>query len=258
MSIEQLANDELVENQLRGELHAHGEPLIDTAWAVAGRSDEIKIDGSDRILNASASSGNKIVYVMLILSVLAAIGGPWMIMNMSGLPFGLASSETSPGSRLSSSPDHNTNATSDRMTATSDRVPQIQERDRLQVHDTIAGNVDRDALAATLQSLNLASASTASLGTTPSKHSTGVQRTGGRAEELRSPTKPPTPETRPTTIPGWTLREVSNGTAVLEGPNGIWRVTPGQKVPGLGKVDSVVRWGNRLIVATSSGLISTP
>lgn len=257
MSTEQLANDELVENQSGRELPTHGEPLIDTALALAGWSGEIKIDKSDRILNAPASS-SKIVYVMLILGVLATTVGPWLIMNMSGLPFRLPSSEPPPGNRPSSSPDHSTNATSDRMPATSNQVPEIQKRDRLQVHDTIAGNVDRDALAATMQSLNLSSASTASVGTAPSKHSTGVQRTGGRAEQLRTPTKPPTPETRPTTIPGWTLREVSNGTAVLQGPNGIWRVIPGQKVPGIGKVNSIVRWGNRLIVATSSGLISTP
>ena len=68
----------------------------------------------------------------------------------------------------------------------------------------------------------------------------------------------PVPETRPTTIPGWMLREVVNGTAVLQGPNGIWRVTRGDTVPGVGRVDSIVRWGNRWIVATSRGLISTP
>ncbi|MGA7387493.1 MAG: hypothetical protein WBW99_06110 [Pseudolabrys sp.] len=68
----------------------------------------------------------------------------------------------------------------------------------------------------------------------------------------------PVPETRPTTIPGWMLREVVNGTAVLQGPNGVWRVTRGDTVPGVGRVDSIVLWGNRWIVATSSGLISTP
>ena len=68
----------------------------------------------------------------------------------------------------------------------------------------------------------------------------------------------PVPETRPTTIPGWMLREVVNGTAVLQGPNGIWRVTRGDTVPGVGRVDSIVLWGNRWIVATSRGLISTP
>jgi hypothetical protein len=68
----------------------------------------------------------------------------------------------------------------------------------------------------------------------------------------------PYPETRPTTIAGWALIEVVGGTAVVQGPSGVWRVTRGDTVPGIGKVDSIVRWGNRWIVATSSGLISTP
>jgi hypothetical protein len=68
----------------------------------------------------------------------------------------------------------------------------------------------------------------------------------------------PSPETRPTTIPGWTVRDVTNGTAVLEGPGGIRRATRGDTVPGVGRIESIVRWGNRWLVATSSGLISTP
>ena len=63
----------------------------------------------------------------------------------------------------------------------------------------------------------------------------------------------PTPETKPTGIAGWTLREVINGTAVLHGPNGISKVTRGDTVPDLGRVDSIVRWGNGSIVATSRG-----
>ena len=68
----------------------------------------------------------------------------------------------------------------------------------------------------------------------------------------------PWPETKPTTIAGWTLRGITNGTAVLEGPHGTWRAMHGDTVPGVGRVESMVRWGGRLIVATSSGLISTP
>jgi hypothetical protein len=68
----------------------------------------------------------------------------------------------------------------------------------------------------------------------------------------------PVPETKPGTIEGWTVRDVVGGTAVLEGPNGQWRVASGDTVPGLGKVDSIVRWGSRWIVATSKGLVSTP
>ena len=68
----------------------------------------------------------------------------------------------------------------------------------------------------------------------------------------------PVPDTRPTTIDGWVLREVVNGTAVLEGPNGISRVKRGDMVPGVGQVVDIFAWGNRIIVATSAGLISTP
>jgi hypothetical protein len=68
----------------------------------------------------------------------------------------------------------------------------------------------------------------------------------------------PVPETPPTTIPGWIVREVDNGAAVVQGPNGIWKVVRGDVLPGAGRVDSIVRWGNRWIVATNRGLISTP
>ena len=60
------------------------------------------------------------------------------------------------------------------------------------------------------------------------------------------------PETTPTTITDWTLREVTNGMAVLQGPTGILRVTRGDTVPGLGKITSIVRWGKGWVVATSA------
>ncbi|HYI27627.1 MAG TPA: hypothetical protein VD863_07220, partial [Bradyrhizobium sp.] len=68
----------------------------------------------------------------------------------------------------------------------------------------------------------------------------------------------PVPETRPTTIEGWIVRDVRGGTVVLEGPNGTWTAVAGDTAPGVGRVDSIVRWGNRWIVATASGLIATP
>jgi hypothetical protein len=78
-------------------------------------------------------------------------------------------------------------------------------------------------------------------------------------KEAASRTKlTPVPESRPTTINGWRVREVTNGLAAIEGPNGIWRVRRGDAVPGLGRIDSIVLWGQRWIVATSQGLISTP
>ena len=68
----------------------------------------------------------------------------------------------------------------------------------------------------------------------------------------------PAAETRPTTIEGWTLLDVRGGTVVLEGPDGVRTAARGDTVPGIGRIDSIVRWGNRWIVATASGLIATP
>jgi len=68
----------------------------------------------------------------------------------------------------------------------------------------------------------------------------------------------PVPETRPTTIEGWIVRDVRGGTVVLEGPAGTFTAVAGDTVPGVGRIDSIVRWGNHWIVATASGLIATP
>src|SRR5262249_23508611 len=68
----------------------------------------------------------------------------------------------------------------------------------------------------------------------------------------------PVPETRPTTIDGWVLREGVNGPGVLEGADGIWRAKRGDTVPGVGRVVGIFGWGNRMMVATDQGLISTP
>jgi hypothetical protein len=93
----------------------------------------------------------------------------------------------------------------------------------------------------------------AQLTTRPSEATASI----GRRSDM-SPEPMPFPETKPTTIEGWTVRDVSGGTAVLEGPDGAWRAARGDTVPHVGTVESIVRWGNRWIVVTSSGLISTP
>jgi hypothetical protein len=66
------------------------------------------------------------------------------------------------------------------------------------------------------------------------------------------------PETRPTTIAGWSVVDVRDGTAVLEGPDGIRMAARGDTIPGVGRVESIVRWGGRWVVATAAGLIATP
>jgi hypothetical protein len=255
MSAGQLINDELITTQIRSDLEAPGEPIVGSAWPTVCRFSEIKIDESHKVLSSPTPADSKAFYVVLIVGVLAAGGGlTWINLSVSALPFGLGSGRTSTGnphpepSNVSPSPDQ-------RSKATPTPMPDAQKNDRLQIPNTIVREVGRDEIAEVLQGTKLSTAvQTVSFHERPFHH-----RPEDRAKELRTPPKlTPTPETRPTTIKGWTLREVSDGTAVLEGPNGIWRATPGQTVPGVGKVNSIVRWGNRFIVATSKGLISTP
>jgi hypothetical protein len=252
MSVEQTINDELVANQIPIDLHTSSEPA--SLLAAAELSHEIKIDENHRVLNSPASRNRHAFYVAVIVGAVAATCGvAWMAISMSALPFGWTS--VGAGNRsVSSRPDQGFNATSDRM-------PDTHKGDRLEIHDTIIRENDRDAPMGAPQGAKLSSPSTASGCASIECLLVGGDSgaAGAKVEDHRTPTKlAPTPETRPTTIKGWTLREVTNGTAVLEGPTGVWKATPGQMVPGVGRVDSIVRWGNRLIVATSTGLISTP
>jgi hypothetical protein len=68
----------------------------------------------------------------------------------------------------------------------------------------------------------------------------------------------PFPETKPETLSGWTVREVYGSTAILDGPERSFKAARGDIVPGVGRLESIVRWGDRWIVATESGLISSP
>ena len=57
-------------------------------------------------------------------------------------------------------------------------------------------------------------------------------------------------------IPNWILREVIDGTAILQGPRGIIEVSTGDLIPGVGRVQSIAKKSGRWIVATSKGVIS--
>ena len=280
MSAGQPTNDELEARQVRFDnLQAHRERATNSAWATAGWDDtpeslgridqitlipkatsagshDIKIDESHRLLVSTGFHDGLGVRVGLFAAALVASTGlTWLVINALPSPFASASVGGSIGSL-------NTSA----------HISDSRKGDRLQIRSTINRETDRQAPAQAPDSPNLSSSSASShakpsLRVAPaafaSKHSTDAQQhttpiTAGAGDLQTQAKLTPTPETRPTTIAGWTLREVTNGTAVLEGPNGTWRAARRDTVPGAGRVDSIFRWGNRWIVATSSGLISTP
>jgi hypothetical protein len=57
------------------------------------------------------------------------------------------------------------------------------------------------------------------------------------------------------TVEGWSLRDVANGGALIEGRQGIFEVYAGDPVPGLGRIDAIRKQDGHWVVVTSRGLI---
>ena len=198
------------------------------------RSHEIKIDKNYRLLNSDESHAGLIVTALAastIFALFAISALPW--------PFGSTSGKRSESSLNLDSSLHSA---------------VLKKEDRLPVQGAII-RTDGPSSPKLPQSSNFSS----------SAHNQGKSSVSAATATSLVAKDPQTrdkltavPETRPTTIEGWTLREVANGTAVLEGPDGIRTVARGDMIPGVGRVESIFRWGSRPIVATSRGLISTP
>jgi hypothetical protein len=57
------------------------------------------------------------------------------------------------------------------------------------------------------------------------------------------------------TVEGWVLRDVLNGSALIENRRGVYEVYTGDPVPGLGRVDAIRKQDGRWVVVTSKGLV---
>jgi hypothetical protein len=265
----QPTNDDLKARKF-AELQARREPDMNTTGAGAGWDGDassawadpittktkfaiphdIKVDESQRVCVLPTSDALGARAGVVAVALITASGLTWLV--ISALPSPFASTLVDRSSKGINS---------------SAQIPASNKGDRLPISDAFI----RDAVLATSRETAVAVAPL------EPKTSTDAQRRADsirkflkgaeqrltsirdNTRDLQAPVKlAPVPETGPTTIEGWTLREVINGTAVLEGPSGTWRVTRGDMVPGVGKIVSIFRWGNRLMVATSGGLISAP
>lgn len=64
-------------------------------------------------------------------------------------------------------------------------------------------------------------------------------------------------QARAPVVPGWVLREVYNGYALVESRYGIFEVGPGSRLPGVGRVETIRREDGRWVVVTPKGLIAS-
>ncbi len=61
---------------------------------------------------------------------------------------------------------------------------------------------------------------------------------------------------KPAVLPGWVVREVYQGVALIQGRRGELEVVPGVSIPGAGVVKSIERRGNGWTVTTTKGLLA--
>jgi hypothetical protein len=169
---------------------------MNSAWATAEPSHEIRIDESHRVL-VTPVFGCGAFYVALIIGLLAAICGfTWIILNASALPFGLPSARTSIGNRLSSNVDSS-------FYETSGRMPEAQKWDRLQIYDAIVHETNQNAPSEVPQPPKLFSSSPAPgrcatvecllVGGGGGELPTHTTLTGTKAAKLRTSTKTHSP-----------------------------------------------------------------
>ena len=195
----------------------------------------IKVDRRDRLLLAPTSVAERAIRVGTVIALLiATVLGLWWIGGSGWL--------RSPSPSSSSLPAP--------TTAVSDAVSPSGKGDRL----PIRGIADLAAPETSPKIFSPTPSVTKVSAPAPSKEPPTARRPEENSPARKTLT--PVPETRPATIPGWTVREVAGGSAVLEGPHGARRVARGESIPGLGKVETIVRWGDRWIVTTERGMIS--
>src|SRR4029453_11610933 len=110
-------------------------------------------------------------------------------------------------------------------------------------------------LSETVDKLRAAQASTTTAAATPApaKDVTGsIPQQQAAAAVAPTPAAPPKPEVaRLPTVEGWVLRDVANGSALIENRRGMYEVYAGDPIPGLGRVDAIRKQDGRWVVVTS-------
>jgi hypothetical protein len=147
--------------------------------------------------------------------------------------------------------EHNSKTTTGQLNKASDRLDKV-EKAQAEPAAKLA------KLSETVDKLRVAQASTptAAAAPAPAKDITGSIPQQAAAAPTPPPAAPPKPEVaRLPTVEGWILRDVANGSALIEGRRGMYEVYAGDPIPGLGRVDAIRRQDGHWVVVTSKGLI---
>jgi len=228
--------------------------------------DRVGADAKPEAAGTEGSSGKRrmsaMAAVVALATVAGALGGALATAAVGKLTAGESASTSAKDSALEASVaridadivalkaslEHTAKTGVTQFNKTSDRLDKVE---KAQVEP--AAKLAR--LSETVDKLRAAQASVApaAAAQAPAREVTGsVPQQAATA----APAAPPKPEVaRLPTVEGWVLRDVANGSALIEGRRGMYEVYAGDPVPGLGRVDAIRRQDGRWVVVTSKGLI---
>ncbi len=149
--------------------------------------------------------------------------------------------------------EHNSKTTTGQLNKASDRLDKVEKAQAEPAAKLAKLSETVDKLRAAQ-----ASATTAAAAPAAAKDITGSipQQAAAAAPPASAPAAPPKPEVaRLPTVEGWILRDVANGSALIESRRGMYEVYAGDPIPGLGRVDAIRKQDGRWVVVTSKGLI---
>jgi hypothetical protein len=152
---------------------------------------------------------------------------------------------------LKASLEHNSKTTTGQINKASDRLDKV-EKAQAEPAAKLA------KLSETVDKLRAAQPTTAAAAPAAAKDITGSipQQVAAVTPPASAQAAPPKPEVaRLPTVDGWRLRDVANGSALIESRRGMYEVYAGDPIPGLGRVDAIRKQDGRWVVVTSKGLI---
>ena len=158
---------------------------------------------------------------------------------------------------LKASLDHTAKAGASQLSKTNDRLDKVEK-----AQAEPAAKLARLSEAVDKLRTAQASVTTAAAASTSTKEKDVTGTIPQQAAAAAAPAPAPAPAAPPKaevarlpTVEGWVLRDVANGSALIESRRGMYEVYAGDPVPGLGRVDAIRRQDGRWVVVTSKGLI---
>jgi hypothetical protein len=244
------------------------EPRFPGKVMIMSPGDRVGMDAKPEAAAAEASSGKRRIGAMAAVVALATVAGALGGALATAGVGKLMADDSAPASArdsafeaavaridadivaLKASLEHTAKAGLTQFNKTSDRLDKV-EKAQVEPAAKLA------KLSEAVDKLRTAQASAASA----QAQARDVNVTGSVPQQVAAavapaPVAPPKPEVaRMPTVEGWVLRDVANGSALIEGRRGMYEVFAGDPVPGLGRVDAIRRQDGRWVVVTSKGLI---